>query len=154
MKPKDTVGYLVLAGVTYYLVRGDSVATVRERLVASARDDIGKNMRDAVWRDVGPAHVGNPNYCGAWLLYKYRQAGLTNATWQTGLGFVYPIGLRITHDPKPGDVAYWHVPRQHHAMVASTNPLVTIDAAQSGGRVLEVSAPRPTPVYYSIERLL
>lgn len=161
---------IAIGGAVYLVIREDVfpinspvgntiiISVERESLIALATKDIGKNMRDIVWQEVNPALKGNPNYCGGWVLYKLRQAGLTNATWTMGLGFIYKLKLPITRDPKPGDIAYWHSPRQHYGMVVETNPLVTVDGAQNKGLVRLVRSAeqenRPTPLFYSIEKLL
>ena len=158
------IGTIALLGDTYWIVRAnpdllepDSVEpnVMRKRLLDLARADIGREMQREVWLDVNPALIGVKAWCQAWYLSKLRQAGLTTATWR--MGGAFPVPLTIVSTPKLGDMAYWHEPRQHGAMVESTDPqLVTIDGAQKGNIVARVyhHSGAAKPLYYSIDSLL
>ena len=67
----------------------------REVVLRLAVADIGLALGDAVWAEVNPALRGKA-WCGAWVLSKLRQAGLTNATWTMGSGFVAKLRLPLT----------------------------------------------------------
>ena len=150
----------VISGLTYGIYKLVDSESPRERLVRIALADVGK-------AGVGPvacAQVGYPNvdykaWCQIWILAKLREARLTDVQWQIGKGFVGQLGLPVTGAPKPGDLAYWHSPRQHMGIVVSGGPdlasLTTVDGAQAGDLV-DVVAHRvgAQPVYYSIERLV
>jgi hypothetical protein len=64
--------------------------------------------------------------------------------------------LPVTHDPKPGDLAYFDKPFQHHALVQSVDADgVHLIQGNYGtpGHVAE-SVTRKVPVYYSIQALV
>lgn len=125
----------------------------REVVLRLAVADIGLALGDAVWAEVNPALRGKA-WCGAWVLSKLRQAGLTNATWTMGSGFVAKLRLPLTTKPQPADIAYWDQPRQHFALVESLDPLVTLDGNSTGGVVRrKTHLSGHVPLFYSIAKL-
>jgi hypothetical protein len=117
---------------------------IRARIVEIARAEIGPGGHGservtAYWRDVAPVswtdaqvkqYSGKAHWCGGFTLWCLRQAGLARDThWKDGLGYLEVKRLPRTRDPKPGDVAYFHAPFQHHALVErlANEALYTID---------------------------
>ncbi len=94
------------------------------------------------------------------MLWCIHQAGLgLELRWEFGpphFGFLYR--LPITHDPKPGDVAYLAEPFQHHAIVTEVegDTVHTIDGNQGAAEPIKArSTPRSHwTAFYSIEPLL
>jgi hypothetical protein len=142
-------------------VTGDA----RARVVAEARAHVGdwtEARVDELWRDVGvPAFVGHWHdkaWCGAFALRCINRALGTAHAWKPGVGFLYPLGLRVASLPEPGDVAYFAA-GQHHAIVErfEGGKLYTVDgnsltAPREGVALRERSNPAVT--YYSIGRLV
>jgi hypothetical protein len=130
----------------------------RSKVVNVALSQLGEQNPDKYWEEIQPAFLGNPHgiaWCGGFALWVLRQAGLTDWTWQIGKGFA--SRLPITHDPQPGDIAYFdHL--QHHAIVRSIKDgiLTSIDGNQSPGeRVLVRERPvSEVKAFYSIAPLV
>jgi hypothetical protein len=98
-----------------------------------------------------------PHWCGALVLYALRKAGLTNALWKIGSGFLYEQKLPQTKQPQPGDVAYFSK-FQHHALVAEVlpdNQIVTYDGNDVGGSIgRHVRNLRDVTAFFSIDPML
>jgi hypothetical protein len=75
----------------------------------------------------------------------------------TNIGFIYPLGLKQTPVPEPGDIAYFQK-NQHHAIVASVNSDGTVSLINGNGTGGAVSESRPdiedVTAFYSIGTLL
>lgn len=138
---------------------------IRRAVVEAAASELKSSPRgdtQKYWSGVGlPGSFPRPGqkgreWCGIFVLWALKQAGLAlHIKWRLGVGFLYPAKLPTTRSPKPGDVAYFHQPFQHHALVESFAPglLVTLDGNQPGlARRTRVSPVGVT--YYSIEPLL
>jgi hypothetical protein len=152
--------------------------SIRSRIVEIARAEIGPSGKGsakvtAYWREVGQpswtdaqvaAYAKKVEWCGGFTLWCLHQAGVAkDVFWKDGLGYLEVKRLPKTRDPKPGDIAYFPAPYQHHAIVEklANDGLYTIDgnSVESKGalyngvwahhRKLPVSC-----VYYSIEPLL
>lgn len=126
---------------------GTRAAVVREAL-AALRDPPSP---DEVWGDVAPALRGSgAAWCGGFALWVLRRAGvLDGVPWEPGRGFCFR--LPVTSRPEPGDVAYFHAPYQHHALVVSVGAegVVTVDGNQPGVR-RRLRALEDATAYYSI----
>lgn len=152
---------IVPATVLALLLIGDRSNTddKRARLVARALEDVGKpGIGPIAAADVGYSVLTYKAWCQLWVLYQLRLQNLTNVKWIVGKGFVGQLALPITNRPKPGDLAYWHTPLRHMAIVVRGGPdaasLVTVDGAQEGNTVaMRTHTTEPT-LYYSIEKLL
>lgn len=130
----------------------------RERVVQIALSQVGKNDAAVYWEDAYGTYPG-PSYawCGVFALWVLRQAGLTDAKWIVGKGFIYPLGLEVTYVPKPGDIAYFEK-YQHQAIVGSVNDDGTVSLINGNGTGGAVTESRPqkskVSAFYSIQRLL
>jgi len=134
-------------------VSGDT----RQTILAIASSQIGPQDPKRYWADVIPEHPGfSGAWCGGFTLWVLHQAGIAkDISWEMGKGYCYR--LPITDDPKPGDIAYFDKPYQHHAIVESVsgNVLTTIDGNQPGESVARRIRPRDSATaFYSIEPLL
>jgi hypothetical protein len=150
----------------------------RQRIVEIARAEIGPSGKGsskvtAYWREVGQpswtdaqvaAYAKKVEWCGGFTLWCLHQAGVAkNVFWKDGLGYLEVKRLPKVREPKPGDVAYFNAPFQHHAVVErlANDGLHTIDGntLERKGSVRNGVWPkhRPFPhgaVFYSIEPLL
>lgn len=132
----------------------------RAKVVKIARGEIGPQNPDKYWSVVQPKLMGQPTkiaWCGGNALWVLHQAGLTDEPWDVGHGFASRL-LKTTKDPKPGDIAYFDQPFQHHAIVEKVegDQLYTIDGNQSPGeqvlpRIRQKSA---ATAFYSIQSLI
>jgi hypothetical protein len=142
-------------------VQGDA----RARIVAEARAHVGvwtEAMVNDLWLDVGvPEFVGHWHdkaWCGAYALRCVNRALGTAHAWRPGVGFIYPLGLRVVSLPEPGDVAYF-AQGQHHAIVErfEGGKLYTVDGnaltAPREGVALRERV-NPSVTYYSVEKLI
>ena len=133
----------------------------RARVVAIARCELGEQDPDKYWRVVCPALCGHPHdvsWCGGFVLWCLREAGVTALEWVIGKGFVFR--LETVNEPAPGDVAVFGAPLWHHAVVKRTEGgmVYTIDG-NTMPRPLEgvterVRAITPKTTFYSIAPLL
>lgn len=141
----------------------------RAKVVAAAMSQVGKADLARYFADAAPQFVGqHPEWCGIFALWALHQAGLAKGVqWKTALGFLEveheggPEGRDFprTDSPKPGDVAYYAAPYQHHAVVAgvrSTSDGVRVDLINgngAGGKVSLGSKPlEAATAYYSIQK--
>lgn len=151
--------------------------TIRQRIVEIARAEIGPSGKGskkvvAYWRDVLPPswndaqvkQYSSKEWCGGFTLWCLHQAGVARDTyWKDGLGYLEVKRLPKTRDPKPGDIAYFPAPFQHHAIVErlANGGLHTIDgnSLEKKGAFANGVWPkhRPFPhgaIFYSIDPLL
>jgi hypothetical protein len=142
---------LALLGLTLLFVRRDSATVLRDRVLAAAEGELGPGDTDAYWASCKVSGMIPPHWCGCFVLWALHQAGLAlNVRWIVGQGFA--SGLPMTYKPKPGDIAYFSQPFQHHALVVSWDgtTLETIDGNAPG--VKRGTRVRPEDVrFYSIE---
>ncbi len=129
----------------------------RHKVLFYASHEIGPQDPKKYWLDVLPEHEGfSGEWCGGFTLWALHQAGLAkDINWEVGKGFCYR--LPITMEPMPGDIAYFHKPFQHHAIVESVdgNSVTTIDGNQPGNTVARRLRPRESvTAFYSIEPLI
>jgi hypothetical protein len=152
------VGAIVLVALTK-LVRGTDV---RAKILELAAAELGTRDPIKYWRAVTPDEAtaqssvaGKLAWCGVFALWALKSAGLTNANWVFGLGFISPLGLKPTRDPQPGDIGYIDQPYQHHAIVESVSgdTIASIDGNQPAvaRRTRKRSA---FTAFYSIEPLV
>lgn len=98
--------------------------SVRSRIVEIAEAEVGSVDWQKYQSDAAPVYpVGTrKSWCGIFVLWCYRQAGLISWRWKDGYGFIYRIGFEYeTKSPKPGDVGYVAQPYQHHFLVKRVN---------------------------------
>jgi hypothetical protein len=133
---------------------------IRETIIAIARAEIGPGRIETYWQDVlGPdSHPPRPrHWCGAFALWCLRRAGLAaDVRWRIGYGFLEVERLPKTREPKPGDVAYFDRPLQHHALFEAHTAdgfLLTVDGNQPDVRAQRRLYPSGA-VFYSIEPLI
>jgi hypothetical protein len=112
-----------------------AVAGVVKMLSSTQRDIRGEVVRlveneranpdvDKYWAEILPGSTPKnhpPSWCGALILWALHKAGLTNAPWKVGAGFIYPLKLARTSSPQVGDIAYFDK-FQHHALVSEVLP--------------------------------
>lgn len=132
----------------------------RKKVVSIARGEIGPQNPDKYWAEVQPALMGNPTgiaWCGGNALWVLHKAGLTDIMWEIGKGFAAKH-LPTTRDPKPGDIAYFDQPFQHHAIVEKVegDSLYTIDGNQSPGEQVlpKIRKKNSATAFYSIQPLI
>lgn len=133
----------------------------RQKIIDAARSQLGPQNPDKYWGLVQPALMGQPHkiaWCGGFALWAIRQAGIANdVMWKIGKGFTEVNHLPRTTEPKPGDIAYFDQPYQHHAIVVAvdSDKLHTIDGNQVGNTVAERTRPFDSATaFYSIEPLI
>lgn len=159
---KIAAGALVIGAGAYLLSRDSACSAdgLRKRVVDAARSQVGKRELDTYFADAAPQYVGqHPEWCGIFALWCLHQAGLAkDKTWKTGLGFLetHPA-LPKTHDPKPGDIAYY-TKFQHQAVVLVNNGDGTTENANGNGTGGVVTIGRPAIsdafAFYSIQGLI
>lgn len=132
---------------------------LRDAIARVARAEVGTQDARKYWAVVLP---GSPerdyprSWCGAFAMWCINEGAGLQLTWaSSGRGFIF-TPADITHDPQPGDVAYFAQPFQHHAVVEQISGLTlfTIDGNQAGGKVAARTRRTKDAVYYSIERFL
>lgn len=150
---------------------------IRQRIVEIARAEIGPSGKGSPkvigycrsacnpsWNDAQIKQYSHKEWCGIFTLWCLHQAGVaTDVHWKDGLGYLEVKRLPKTRDPKPGDIAYFPAPFQHHAIVEklANDGLHTIDgnSLEKKGAFANGVWPkhRPFPhgaIFYSIEPLL
>lgn len=135
----------------------------RASIVAMAAEEIGhpghprimEYHDSAIGRRVGSKEL---EWCGLFCLAMLHKAGFAlDVHWTIGGGFCEEQHLPKTRDPQPGDVAYFAVPFQHHALVEMVrgDDVHTIDGNQVGDAVTRRRRDRSKATcYYSIQPLL
>jgi hypothetical protein len=143
---------------------------LRRRIVSVATSEVGPQQKGSpevceYWRRVLDPSMPDSvvknfakaaSWCGGFYLWCLHEAGVTrDLYWKVGLGFVATAHLPRTDDPKPGDLAYFDQPFQHHAVVSSLidGTLTTIDGNAPDVRIKSRPMPK-NAVFYSIETLL
>jgi hypothetical protein len=117
---------------------------LRARVVEIAKSYLGNQDPDLFWNRVCPALCGNPHkvaWCGGFALSCLHEAGITDKPWTPGRGFLLtPPRLLMTNDPRPGDIAYFDQPLQHHAIVCEVTDetIFTVDGNQGKAPVERV----------------
>jgi len=131
---------------------GCSEAAIRARVVAVAMSQVGKADLPLYIADAAPMYVGQkPEWCGIFALWAYHQAGLGRGVqWKVGLGFVEPQRFPRVSVPKPGDLAYYDAPFQHHALVRDVrgDTVDLINGNGAGGQVTLSSKPIGSATFY------
>ncbi len=133
---------------------------LRAMVVQIATAQLGRGDPAPYWEDAfGTGWASSLSWCGVFALWVLRQAGLTDAKWITGKGFIYPLKLRQTTTPEPGDIAYFEK-FQHQAIVAGRNfdgtgTVRLINGNGEGGKVTEsnVQLDKVT-AFFSIDSLI
>lgn len=130
----------------------------RAEVVRIARAELGPGDVETYWRDAvqDSKWPGGLAWCGIFCLWALHQAGLAKSVkWKLGYGFLEVQRLPKTHQPLPGDVAYFDKPFQHHAIVESYEQgvLETIDGNQPDVRA-RTRSPNHGAVFYSIQPFL
>ena len=132
--------------------------SVRQAVVLAAASQLGPQNWDAYCDGNTAQHPGSRvSWCGIFALWALHQAGLAlGYQWRYGRGFIYPLGLPRTSTPKPGDIAYFDQPYQHHAIVEKVEgeTVHTIDGNQPGETVQRRQRPKGAGSYFSISPLL
>lgn len=157
---------LAALGAGVFLLKRDSSSSgctedaLRKKVVEVARSQVGKKDLDTYFADAAPQFVGqHPEWCGIFALWCLHQAGLAKEkTWKTGLGFLETSPpLPKTHDPKPGDIAYY-TKYSHQAVVLVNNGDGTTENANGNGSggVVSISHPNisDAAAFYSIQGLI
>ena len=152
-------------------LRNEWCASKRNELVEFAKGEIGDHKGGhprvtSYWRDVLPPNTPEASlidcskrlsWCQVFCLFCLRHVGLTDAHWVFGRGFVYPLGLKPTDDPQPGDLGYFHNPYQHMDIVVELNKesgmLTTVDGNQPDCRLKTRKLPKGAQ-FFSIDKLL
>jgi hypothetical protein len=141
------------------VINHDSTAEEkRAAVIAAAGSQIGKSYPAPYWYEVYGSYPGRSYaWCGVFALWALHVAGVTDQPWKVGIGFIYPLGLRQTITPEPGDIAYFQK-KQHHAIVGSVNSDGTVSLINGNGTGGQVSESRPdvsdVTAFYSIRSLL
>lgn len=173
--PMKTSGKAALVGGVIAAIGGlfaaiSLTSDKRAKVVRIARGELGPADPDKYWAVVQPKLMGNPtgiSWCGGFALWALQQAGLAkDMIWHiwkgegSHSGFAETYKLPRTKDPKPGDIAYFDQPFQHHAIVERNNgdgTVDTIDGNQKPGE--SVGEKKRVPIksataFYSIENLV
>ena len=133
----------------------------RQAVVFHALFEFNQYVKERIpdyWEACGLPRNTEQHWCGVFALHCLKEAGLAEgADWEVGWGFIGPLKLPQTLEPKPGDIAYTHKPWQHHAIVESRHRglLVTIDGNQGRAGIKRKARPEPHGIrYYSIQPLI
>ena len=139
------------------------IVGTREDVVRIARHELGSDDWPKYCADaLGVEQVTDRyEWCGMFTLWALHQAGLAHDIhWKVGLGYLYRLPqVPRGQLPKPGDMAYFDRPFQHHAIVEWVDPerglVSTLNGNGGGGKVTRVVRPITDATdYYSIEPLL
>lgn len=129
---------------------------MRNKVLEFAKAEIDSTDRDKYCAGVGlrPPFKGL-SWCGIFALWCLRQAGLTVFNWRLGVGFVLPLGLKLTKTPQPGDILvlkkYWH----HGIVEKVENGIVYSIDGNLSNKVQRKARPINTIDYfYSIDTLI
>ncbi len=148
---------------TYTDVMAKEYVDHRLRVCACATAELGKADLAKYWTLAFGSHnagFDGKAWCGIFALYCLKTAGLTDASWVIGKGFISQLKLKATDDPKPGDIAYF-AKHQHHAILLEKrqvlgDTMLTLVNGNGAGGVVTLSQLRPVAVtaFYSIQRLI
>jgi len=135
----------------------------RELVAHYARRELGRKDVIAYWSVAFGATSGGVTrlaWCGVFALWALKKAGLTDAVWVIGRGFLRDLKLPTTESPKVGDVAYFRA-NQHHAIVVGERDVFgerhveLINGNGTGGVVTaSISPVSAVTAFYSIEPLV
>lgn len=126
------------------------------RVAESELARYGENPRVALyWTTSGQPADTHANWCGAFVLWVLRTAGVSAPDWIMGDGWIGPAHLRRTNDPQPGDVLYKDQPWQHESVVVARqgNTVWTIDGNSPKISRNAHQLGDPGIVYYSVQSL-
>ena len=134
-------------------------AAVRDEIARVAESELahyGKDPRVGLyWQTAGQSASTQADWCGAFVVWVMRTAGVTVPNWIMGNGWIDPAHLRVTSDPQPGDVLYKDQPWQHESVVVARqgNTVWTIDG--NSPKISKNAHQLGTPgiVYYSVQSL-
>jgi len=137
---------------------GDTPAGKRAAVITAAGSQLGASDPSPYWKEVYGSYPGKAYaWCGVFALWALHVAGVTNEPWKVGIGFIFPLGLKQTPVPEPGDIAYFQK-NQHHAIVAAVNSDGTVSLINGNGTGGAVTESRPdiedVTAFYSIGTLL
>lgn len=135
---------------------------LRSKIIEIAAKEIGTpskwRIQDYQRSAIGRAVTRRVEWCGLFCLWALHEAGVAcSVLWRIGGGFAEEQHLSRTRKPEPGDIAYFHHPYQHHALVESCDNgvLVTIDGNQTHDSVKRVTrSAGSATAFYSIQKLL
>lgn len=131
---------------------------IREKLLQVAHAELGTSDSRSYWLGALGSYPGTKfAWCGIFALWCLKRLELCDWKWVVGKGFLYR--LPRTTDPKPGDVAYFDKPYQHHALVQQVegDQLYLIQGNYGvPGRVAEsvCSISAKKPVFFSVAQLV
>lgn len=138
--------------------------TTRDRVLQCAVAELGSPGKSRIQQyhrsAIGPQWGGTKEleWCGLFCLWALHEADLARSVfWRLGGGFCEEQRLPRVKAPEPGDIAYFHSPFQHHALVESARNgiIVTIDGNQAGDTVQrKTRSSTSASVFYSIAPLL
>ena len=133
----------------------------RFRVLSIAQAEVGNTDPSKYWQDAfGSVPTKHYAWCGVFALWCLRRASLTHVLWSVAThkpGFCFR--LHRTETAEPGDVAYFNLPYQHHALVTRRDgDSLWLVQGNYGvpGRVAEsfISCNAKRPTFYSIDCLL
>lgn len=113
----------------------DSEDSLRKKVVKAAASQLDNTDASPYWLDVLGPGSHPKDWCGAFALWALHQAGLaTDTKWLIGKGFLLAgrQPLKPTHEPKPGDIAYF-TKSQHHAVVKEVHDDGTVSLINGNG---------------------
>ena len=143
--------------------------TQRDAIISAAAARIGPYVKgspevDAIcrlvlpptWTDAQCKQYDHKDWCGLFALACLRDAGVTDASWRDGIGFIGPLHLKQVDYPKPGDIAFKGSPFQHHMVVEYWNH--ALDWGDIAGNTPTAArhkhASSAGVTFYSVESLL
>ena len=111
---------------------------------------------DEYWRVSGLTPPYPADWCGGYVLWALRTAGLIVPSWVPGTGFIWPARLPVTADPKPGDIFYQDQPYQHYGIVTAVDVVAvsTVEGNQPGIEIKTHRLGHPGQEYFSIRPLI
>lgn len=128
----------------------------RDELLDWAKGEIGPGRRadyakDAVGFDPGPKLA----WCGFFCLAGLHAVGLAlEQKWNLGIGFIGPLGLKLTKTPSRGDIGYKAHPFQHHFLFDREHDGWVYGIGGNTPDVKEQRFRKDEVVTYSIEPIL
>lgn len=144
-----------------FKTRREGPVDKRAAVVAAAVGELGKSDPQPYVDDALGYHTeASYSWCGLFALWVLHRAGLAKSwRWELGRGFLYRLP-RVPPNtfPKPGDIAYFDQPYQHHAIVESVDPIAMtvtiINGNGTNGVVTRSTVPISEPTaFYSIDPL-
>ncbi len=82
-----------------------------------------------------------PHWCGIFAIWAVKKAGKDVGNWVPGKGVLGAGKLGTTKSPKPGDIGYINLPKQHHTVIKEVkgDTIISIDGNMEFGEVREVT---------------